>query len=96
VSVTFLIMIRITDHLQTCQSKSPGSRVHDWVVYKLGVLLGSVGHSVKIHKITLPGYGPGKERLVNNGLHCDPYSFWVIKFVYYRTTHKLKSFRLYP
>ena len=27
-------------------------QVHDWVVYKLGDLLGSVGHKVKIHKIT--------------------------------------------
>jgi hypothetical protein len=28
------------------------SQVHNWVVYWLGVLLGSVGHRVKIHKIT--------------------------------------------
>ena len=28
------------------------SQVHDPVVHKLGVLLGSVGHKVKIHKIT--------------------------------------------
>jgi hypothetical protein len=28
------------------------TQVHDWVVYKLGALLGSVGHRVKIHKIT--------------------------------------------
>ena len=27
-------------------------QVHDWVVCKLGVSLGSVGHRVKIHKIT--------------------------------------------
>ncbi len=32
------------DHLQTCQTKLEDSQVHDWVVYKLGVLLGSVGH----------------------------------------------------
>jgi hypothetical protein len=31
--------------------------VHDWVVYRLGGIFGSVGHRVKIHKIT-----PGKER----------------------------------
>ena len=37
------------DHLQTCQTKSVVSQVHDWVVYKLGTLLGSVGHKVKIH-----------------------------------------------
>ena len=40
------------DHLQTCQTKSASSQVHDWVVYKLGTLLGSVGHRVKIHNIT--------------------------------------------
>ena len=28
------------------------SQVHDCFVYKLGTLLGSVGHKVKIHKIT--------------------------------------------
>ena len=40
------------DHLQTCQVKSATSQVHDWVVHRLGDLLGSVGHRVKIHKIT--------------------------------------------
>ena len=40
------------DHLQTCQVKSAVSQVHDWVVYRLGGILGSVGHKVKIHKIT--------------------------------------------
>ncbi len=44
------------DHLQTCQVKSADSQVHDWVVYRLDGILGSVGHKVKIHKIT------GKER----------------------------------
>jgi hypothetical protein len=39
------------DNLQTCQTRSVVSQVHDWVVYKL-VVLGSVGHRVKIHKIT--------------------------------------------
>ena len=47
------------DHLQTCQTESAASQVHDWVVYKLGSLLGSVGHRVKIHKITP---ATGKER----------------------------------
>jgi hypothetical protein len=28
------------------------SEVYDWVVYRLGGILGSVGHRVKIHKIT--------------------------------------------
>jgi hypothetical protein len=40
------------DHLQMCQVKSSASQVHDWVVYKMRTLLGSVGHRVKIHKIT--------------------------------------------
>ena len=40
------------NHLETCQTKSLVSPVHEWVVYKLGSLLGSVGHRVKIHKIT--------------------------------------------
>ena len=40
------------DHLQTCQTKSAASQVHDWVVYKLGALLGSVGHQIKINNIT--------------------------------------------
>ncbi len=33
--------------------------MHDWVVYHLGVIFGSVGHIVKIHKITST---TGKER----------------------------------
>jgi hypothetical protein len=47
------------DHLQTCQTSSAASQVHDWVVYKLGALLSSVGHRVKIHKIT-PATGKGR------------------------------------
>jgi hypothetical protein len=47
------------DHFQTCQVKSEASQVHDWVVYRLGDILGSVGHKVKIHKITP---ATGKER----------------------------------
>jgi hypothetical protein len=38
---------------------SLSSQVHDWVVYHLGDILGSVGHRVKIHKITP---ATGKER----------------------------------
>ncbi len=40
------------DHLQTCRVKSAASQAHGWVVHRLGVILGSVGHRVKIHKIT--------------------------------------------
>jgi hypothetical protein len=47
------------DHLQTFQTKSGASQVHDRVVYKLGAILGSSGHIVKIHKITS---ATGKER----------------------------------
>ncbi len=45
--------------MQTCRVKSEYSQVHDWVVYRLGEILGSVGHRVKIHKITPV---TGKER----------------------------------
>ncbi len=45
--------------MQTCQTKSAATQVHDWVVYRLGGILGSVGHRVKIHKITP---AQGKER----------------------------------
>jgi hypothetical protein len=47
------------DHLQTCQVKSAATEVYDWAVYKLSGILGSVGHRVKIHKITS---AKGKER----------------------------------
>jgi hypothetical protein len=47
------------DHLQTCKVKSAASQVHVWVVYRLGGIFGSVGHRVKIHKITP---ATGKER----------------------------------
>ena len=33
-------------------SKSAATQVHDWVVDRLGGILGSVGHRVKIHNIT--------------------------------------------
>ena len=38
--------------LSTCKVKSAASQVHDWGVYRLGGIFGSVGHRVKIHKIT--------------------------------------------
>ncbi len=47
------------DHLETSKVKSTDSQVHDWVVYHLGDIFGSVGHRVKIHKITPT---TGKER----------------------------------
>ncbi len=46
------VLVALFDHLQTCQVKSVASEVHDWVVYRLGDILGWVGHKVKIHKIT--------------------------------------------
>ena len=45
--------------METCQVKSEATQVHEWVVYRLGDILGSVGHRVNIHKITP---APGKER----------------------------------
>jgi hypothetical protein len=47
------------DHLQTCQAKSAAAQVHDWVVHRLGDILSSVGHRVKVHNITP---ATGKER----------------------------------
>jgi hypothetical protein len=40
------------DHFQTCQVTSVTSQVEDWVVYRLVVILSSVVHRVKTHKIT--------------------------------------------
>ena len=45
--------------MQTCQAKSAGTQVHDWVVRRLGGILSSVGHRVKVHHIT---HATGKER----------------------------------
>ena len=47
------------DHFQTCQAKSVATQVHDWVVRRLGGILSSVGHRVKINNITP---ATGKER----------------------------------
>ncbi len=47
------------DHFQTCQVKSVSSQSQDWVVYRLGGILGLVGHRVKVNKITS---ATGKER----------------------------------
>jgi hypothetical protein len=51
-----------------------GTQVHDWFVYKFSGFLGSVGHRVKIHKITT---ATGKER---GHLEVKDYSVWTIKF----------------
>ncbi len=40
------------DHIQTCQCQSAGLPAHEWIVYRLSLLLHSVGHRVKTHKIT--------------------------------------------
>ena len=45
--------------LRELKKKNWSTVVHDWAVYKLGGILGSVGHRVKIHKITP---AQGKER----------------------------------
>jgi hypothetical protein len=45
--------------LETFKVKSVASQVHDWVVYRLDDIFGSVGNRVKIHKITP---STGKER----------------------------------
>ncbi len=38
--------------MQAYKVKSATSQVHDWVVYHLDGIFGSVGHRFKIHKIT--------------------------------------------
>jgi hypothetical protein len=78
------------DHLQTCQAKSEATQVHDWVVSRLGSILSSVGHRVKIHNIT-PGH-PAKtkrlDRLSSSSTYSDPrfyfdaYAFWKITAVF--------------
>ena len=45
--------------MQTCQTKSAATQVHDWVLRSLGDILSSVGHRVKINHITS---ATGKER----------------------------------
>ncbi len=51
-SATLFNMITYGDHLQTCETQSAALQANDWSVHKLGALFGSVGHKVKIHKIT--------------------------------------------
>jgi hypothetical protein len=58
------------DHLQTCQTQSADLQAHDWVVYRMGVLFGSVCHKVKIHKITP---ATGKER---GNIEIKDYVVW--------------------
>ncbi len=61
------------DHFQTCQAKSAATQVHDWVVYRFSTILGSVGHRVKIHKITP---ATGKERgdiMLKDYVHVNQY-----------------------
>jgi hypothetical protein len=40
------------DHIQTCQCQSAALPAHEWIVYRLSLLLRSVGHRVKTHRIT--------------------------------------------
>ena len=40
------------DHIQTCQRQSAAFPAHEWIVYRLSLLLRSVGHRVKTHRIT--------------------------------------------
>jgi hypothetical protein len=43
------------DHIQTCQRQSAALPAHEWIVYRLSLLLRSVGHRVKTHRITPAG-----------------------------------------
>ncbi len=40
------------DHIQTCQCHDSPLPAHEWIVYSLSLLLRSVGHRVKTHRIT--------------------------------------------
>jgi hypothetical protein len=40
------------DHFQTCQRLSAALSAHEWIVYRLSLLLRSVGHRVKTNRIT--------------------------------------------
>jgi hypothetical protein len=39
-------------HIQTCQRQSAALPPNEWIVYRLSLLLHSVGHRVKTHNIT--------------------------------------------
>ena len=39
------------DYLQTCQHQSAALPTHEWLVYRLSLMLRSVGRRVKIHKV---------------------------------------------
>ena len=43
---------RFGDHLQTCHHQSATLTTHEWIVYRLSSMILSVGHRVKIHKVT--------------------------------------------
>ncbi len=40
------------DHIHTCQRQCASLPAHEWIVYRLSLLLCSVGHRVKTHRIT--------------------------------------------
>ncbi len=40
------------DHIQTCQCLSTTLPSYEWIVYRLSLLLRSVGHRLKTHRIT--------------------------------------------
>jgi hypothetical protein len=40
------------DHIQTCPRQSAALPVHKWIVYRISLLLRSVGHRVKTHRKT--------------------------------------------
>ena len=39
-------------HIQTCPCQSAALPAHEWIVYNLSLLIRSVGHRVKPHKVT--------------------------------------------
>ena len=58
------------DHIQTCQRQSPALPAHEWIVYGLSLLLRSVGHRVKTHRITSAA---GNERVTSRSRMMSSY-----------------------
>jgi hypothetical protein len=91
------------DHLQTCKVKSVVSQVYDWVVYRLGGIFGSVGHRVKIHKITsatgkeqgdleIKDYVVLQKPQEQDDRLFDTYEICQFTCAYYRSADKHKAF----
>jgi hypothetical protein len=66
------------DHFQTWQTQSGVLHSHDCVVYKIGDLLGSVGHNVMIHQ----DHSSYRSRTPEGVLHPKKFTWKKIKFTW--------------